>query len=341
MDLDQQRLLEVRASVDEALAELECRATAMARERYRPDITKVSAFHEIVSHVHRVCAATRRCEDLGLSREDMDDALVSLREACRESPFFRHISDWPSGYAGDFRIIDRICDQCNEAQPGSFGYWLEEYQLTTGMAQQHRNKVHRQGRELVAVVRAQAERSISARFLILACGGSPDLEQVQDELAALPFYGVAVDLDPDAIQASTQRLPKIANRMHFIEGSVVKKIAELSRCGPFDLVVAGGLFDYLPDKVAKFVLRNVCTNLLRPGGRFFFTNIARGNPYEDWTRYVSDWKLIQRSESDLETLVASVELPLRVKWERDLTKLTVLVTVETEADANPRHSVRE
>jgi SAM-dependent methyltransferase len=327
--------------VDEFLAELECRATAFANERHRPDIATPAAFHEIVSRVHEVCAAARRCEDVGLSREDMDDALSLLREACRESPFFRHISDWPSGYQGDFRIIDQICQQSNKAQPGTFGYWLEEYTLTCGMAQQHRNKVHRQGRELLSMVRARAARPSPGRFLVLACGGSPDLELVQEELANLPFQGVAVDLDPEAIKASMRRLPKLTDRVQFIEGNVIKKISDLARCGPFDLVVAGGLFDYLPDKVAKFVVRNVCTRLLRPGGRFFFTNIARGNPYEDWTRYVSDWRLIQRSEPDLEALVAAAESPLRVECERDLTRLTVFVTVETHANTNDRHSEGE
>jgi extracellular factor (EF) 3-hydroxypalmitic acid methyl ester biosynthesis protein len=337
MSLNERRLAGVKVDADELLAELECRATVLANERHRPDVVTPAAFHEIVGRIHEVCAAARRCEDAGLSREDMDDALGCLREACRESPFFRHISDWPNGYAGDFQIIDQICKQSNKALPGTFGYWLEEYTLISGIAQQHRNKVHRQGRELLSMVRARAESPSPGRFLILACGGCPDLEQVQEDLASLPFRGVAVDLDPEAIKASTQRLPKLADRMQFIEGNVVKKIPELARCEPFDLVVAGGLFDYLPDKVAKFVVRNVCTRLLRPGGRFFFTNIARGNPYEDWTRYVSDWRLIQRSEPDLEALIAAAELPLRTKCERDLTKLTVLVTVETHANNSDRH----
>jgi extracellular factor (EF) 3-hydroxypalmitic acid methyl ester biosynthesis protein len=224
--------------------------------------------------------------------------------------------------------VGRICSGANTAPPGTLGYWLEEYHLVCGMAQQHRNKVQRQARELLSVVRAAAQRSTPCRFLVLACGASPDLELVQDELASLPFYGVAIDQDPEAIEASQCRLTKISDRMHFIKGNVVRKIPELSRGGPFDLVVAGGLFDYLPERLAGFLVNQICTRLLAQGGRFFFTNIARGNPYEDWTRYVCEWRLIQRSETEIQVLLGAAGEGKRVCFERDLTRLTVLVTVD-------------
>lgn len=316
------------------LVELKRRATALANQSIRPDIATEVAFHGVISGIHEVCAATRGCEDAGLSREDMEDALRSLREACRESPFIRHITEWPSGFPGDFRIVDRICQATNTAPPGTLGYWLEEYSLVCGMAQQHRNKVQRQAHELLSMVRATIHRSIPCRLLVLACGGCPDLESVQDELADLPFQGTAIDQDPEAIEASRHRLKKLSDRIDFIEGNVIRRIPELSRKGQFELIVAGGLFDYLPDRIAAFLIKQVCSRLLAPGGRFFFTNIARGNPYEDWTRYVCDWRLIQRSEPDLNALLGAAGECMRVRFERDLTRLTFFVTADAPAEWN-------
>jgi hypothetical protein len=51
MDFDRQRLLGTVVNVDEAIAELESRATAVSNERYLPDIGMVSAYHKIVSHI--------------------------------------------------------------------------------------------------------------------------------------------------------------------------------------------------------------------------------------------------------------------------------------------------
>jgi extracellular factor (EF) 3-hydroxypalmitic acid methyl ester biosynthesis protein len=65
----------------------------------------------------------------------------------------------------------------------------------------------------------------------------------------------------------------------FIPGNVLRAIPALAAQGPYDLVLAGGLFDYLPDRVARFVIGKAMTRLCKPGGLFYFSNIGTGNPY--------------------------------------------------------------
>jgi hypothetical protein len=48
---------------------------------------------------------------------------------------------------------------------------------------------------------------------------------------------------------------------------------------PFDLVLAGGFFDYLEERFARALIRTTVSRLCRPGGTFYIFNIATPNPY--------------------------------------------------------------
>src|SRR5215467_12985251 len=73
------------------------------------------------------------------------------------------------------------------------------------------------------------------------------------------------------------------SRVKPVPGNVVELLKDAKSLPKFDLIVAGGLFDYLEDRVARFVIKSAYY-CLRPGGRFFFTNIGR-NPYRPWMEY--------------------------------------------------------
>jgi extracellular factor (EF) 3-hydroxypalmitic acid methyl ester biosynthesis protein len=106
-------------------------------------------------------------------------------------------------------------------------------------------------------------------------------------------------------------------------------VSKLAQSGSFDLVLAGGLFDYLPERPANFLIRTVCDRLLAPKGRFFFTNLGQNNPYRVWMEYMANWQLIERSKSELLDMVASASNNEAVcSIAPDPTGLTWLVTVD-------------
>ena len=97
----------------------------------------------------------------------------------------------------------------------------------------------------------------------------------------------------------------------------------------FDLILAGGLFDYLDDRTATFLVRMSTGSLLRRGGTMFFTNIAAGNPYRTWMDYVASWRLIHRSEDDIRALVSDTAAGdhTAATLRRDVSGLAILATV--------------
>ena len=73
-----------------------------------------------------------------------------------------------------------------------------------------------------------------------------------------------------------------------LRGNIIRVVRNLSTHGPFQLVLAGWLFDYLTDGACVRVPRCLY-EALAGGGTFLFTNIAEGNYFRPWMEYGS-WK---------------------------------------------------
>ena len=289
------------------------------------DIAASEGLHLAISLTHRLVITIVRLEAGGHTRQELLGVLQRARSVHAGSPFVRRLQEWPRGYAGDFETVEYLLQQRTRAVVGSFAYFLEQYALGSPIAQQHRNKVDVQARELLSAV-LRPTGSAVPRILVLAAGGSPDLRQVESTLAQYAFEATLLDQDKDALAFSASNLPLIRDRLSLVCANVVRGLPEAAKSGPFDLVVAGGLFDYLPDRAAISVLRQTRSRLLRAGGQFLFTNVSSGNPYQAWIEYMADWFLIHRSASDVRALCASAGFPdSAVSIDVDRTGLTLIV----------------
>lgn len=281
---------------------------AIAVDRFgeleRHEGTPAAGFHAVAAAVHTLCTRIAAAEAAGVDRDTLRSVLAPAWEMHGRSPFIQRLQTWPRGYPGDFETIEYLLDQEIHARPDSLAYWLEFLALQAPIAQQHRNKVRAQAGEIVtAVQRGTADRP--ARILVLAAGSSPDLALVQDEIDRSMCEIVLNDSDEQALAFSLARLAGIRDRIRPIAGNALKSIPRLRAHGPFDLVLAGGLFDYLPERHAIFLIRTICNELLAAGGRLFLTNIASHNPYRVWIEHLADWRLIERSAEELRALVAA------------------------------------
>ncbi len=186
------------------------------------------------------------------------------------------------------------------ALPRTLGFLIELHSLTSAIVQQHRNKVTAQASMLHAALTAPSTATEPSKVLILAAGSSPDLHALLPSIQNAHFEVTLVDSDPHAIKFSMDRLAPIQHRLTGITSNVFKAKKAARERGPFDLVLAGGLFDYLPDNFATSLINTIFEDYLKPSGRFFFTNMIAPNPYRGWMQHIatggSSNALRQRSE---------------------------------------------
>jgi hypothetical protein len=283
--------------------------------------------HLSAALAHRLIVGIAERERAGCTRDDIAARLRPAWDVHAESPFIRRLQCWPRGYPGDFETIEQLLAQENRATPGRLAYWLEQHALDCAIAQQHRNRVDMQARTLLDAVVEVAATGELPRILVLAAGGCPDLGQVEGLLAPLPFRAVLLDQDDAALTFAADRLPRLRDRLILMGRNVVHGLHDVRAHGRFHLVLAGGLFDYLPDRVAILLLRHVREELLAEGGRIVFTNIATRNPYRPWIEHLADWRLMHRSHADLRALCRRAgidEQGVEVTFER--TGLAAIVT---------------
>lgn len=288
--------------VDASARDLVTAAADGLTELARADFSDPRLFHDVVMAVHDICRACAAAEREGLPRETVLAIGQQARAIHARSPFIGRLQAWPRGYPGDFETVDYLMEQEVRAPGGTIEYWLEYLALSSPIAQQHRNKMQVQGREILAAIRAAGP---GARVLVLASGSAADLVGIREALAEQQAQVVLCDGDEAALASARARLAELGDRLTCVHGSVLASHARLSPLGPFDVVAAGGLFDYLPERQATFLLRVIWQRLLKPGGRLFFTNIARGNPFRLWIEYMADWRLIERGEDEMLALVAA------------------------------------
>ena len=264
----------------------------------------------------------------GFSRLEILPLLKRIRQACAESPFIKRAQNWPRGYPGDFETVDYILRSENLAKKGSFGYVVEDYFLKSPICQQHRNKVSYQSH----LIRETILKKNDAKIISIGCGTSEDVSQCVYEINESMTDVTLVDVDSAAIDFSLERLSSIRRRITPITGNIYRVMRSLSH--KYDLVLIGGVFDYLNDKTISAVLSSLRDNVAE-NGKLFFTNIAAANPFRIFMEYLSDWILIERTEHNLLNLITNAGWPKPAcRITRDETGLTYLAEIRNSSADN-------
>lgn len=270
--------------------------------------------------------AIRRCEETGIDKREILSHLGEARAIHARSPFIARAQNWPRGYPGDFETIEYLCTGRNLAAPGTVPHALEEFALHSPISEQHRNKIAFQAEAILSACR---RANGPARILSIGCGGCRDIRLISDTLLATSAEFVLCDFDYEALDFSLHALGPLAERSTYLNATIPRVLKKLIPYGPFDLAIAGGVFDYLPDRWVVLSARTIWRMLLAPEGSLVFTNIRRGNPYRVWLEYLVNWELIERDDSDILARCAESDIPTSsVQIERDDTDLALLVTCQ-------------
>lgn len=276
-----------------------------------------AAMHGTLTQMHALCCELSSIPSHHWKSAQVKNVLKPAIELQSRSRFIKRLQEWPRGYPGDFETVELLVSGSPVPSSNSAAEWINWYALNTAIAQQHRNKIAWQHR-LMSIAGGQ-------RILSAGCGGGADfaigLERFQNTHVAL------LDIDRDALELAEKRLSPHA-KVYPICGDVRRGVRKAQQHGPFDLVVCGGLFDYLDDRTISFLLLELSRRALPLGGMIAFTNIAELNPFQCWMEAIADWNLIHRSEEDIFRIAETAGCDRsKIAIERDGTGLTHLVTI--------------
>lgn len=282
--------------------------------------TDDEAMHSTIAAMHSLSAEIARTERT-LSIAELKAILAPAIELHATAPFVKRLQTWPRGYPGDFETIEDLVDCCPKLSSDHPAYWIEWYALNSAVGQQHRNKIRFQADQIRSVLGGNNEEP---RYVAsVGCGGARDFALVTDALKTA--HVTLIDIDEQALKLAVSRV-KTAASVDAIQGDALRALR--SSKTSFDLLLFGGLFDYLPDRYVVSTLGMAIRKLRDSNNRLVFTNIRKGNPFRPWLSYVADWQMIERSEDELYSLCAQAGLDEgRLSVNTDPTGLALLAVV--------------
>jgi 2-polyprenyl-3-methyl-5-hydroxy-6-metoxy-1,4-benzoquinol methylase len=262
--------------------------------------TVASAFWEMVGVIDEY---GRKC--------DRDGADVKPKRRVREvlgpwllrSQYFNRSFCKPHGYAGDFRIVEWMCDLEGDhgddpTEPGMVNC-LDHVFSTVHSVRSVQERRRMFARLMDAECRARGGR---LRVLDVASGGSRYTRDFLAGLADASHIAVTlVDQDAAAIAFCRERAHRDWLARVTLMCIPVTELARALPTGEFDFVISSGLFDYLDPSVARPLLAHM-VELTTEGGLTIVANFHPDDPSRAVKDRLVDWPLIFRDAPALAAL---------------------------------------
>jgi len=212
----------------------------------------------------------------------------------------------PRGYAGDFLTIDWIYHN-NPQGVGRLGPLLDRCFLNMDAAQAVRNRRGLLAGHIQTTLEQAAGQT--ARITSLACGPAAEIFDVFETLDdPTRLRATLIDIDLQALAFVSDKCDRhqLRRQIELVNGNLVYLAAgrQQLNLSPQDLVYSIGLIDYFSDKFVISLL-NYVHGFLRPGGKVVLGNFHPKNPTRAMMDHILDWKLIHRSEEDMNRLFAA------------------------------------
>ncbi len=227
-----------------------------------------------------------------------------------QSPFVARAFFKPRGYAGDFLLMHWMYEGDCRA-PSRLGELLSRFYLQLPVVQAGVSRIA----WLVEHLRAEIDaRTGPLHIGSLACGPAAELERLLSTLER-PVAVSLLDQDSAALNFCAHRfLPlqdgsKVGGPEVRLLNVPVKQILAAPEVvgevvGQLDILWAVGLFDYLPDNVARRLVARL-RDLLKPGGKLIVGNFAPHSGSR-FMELIGDWRLIYRTPQQLAALADGV-----------------------------------
>lgn len=284
------------------------------------------SFSLVCRMYYDVSVSLCRAKRSGMSDAELRDRIAPLRNLIARSAFAQRLQEWPRGYAGDFETIEKLYFSTSESTD-DFGRLLDDAAFNFPICQQHRNKIAQQCEEIKRICREKP----NPRILIVAAGGAIDAWQARSALERSGATIVFNDIESEALDLVRLRFSGSSVTQHYIPGNMFRKCREFVMHGKYDLILCGGLFDYVEMNSIQSFLRVLFNDAMAHNGAILFTNLADNNPYQDLIETFFSWEMKYRSERDFEVAVHAVFPGATLQHWRDQTKLAVFYRMTKHA----------
>jgi SAM-dependent methyltransferase len=232
-----------------------------------------------------------------------DDALRAqarehpLHALLQEDPFTQRATAKPRGYAGDAVMMDFIYGAA--PPPGTRAAGRALFAVTTRVASSLSVRWRRQ--YLRSLIDDTAMAVDGARVLSVASGHCRELDG--SAVQAPWFRGDFIALDQDPLSCAEVRRAQAGHPVQVVCQGVRDLLAggSAQALGRFDLIYSAGLYDYLPDALARRLTARLLA-MLRPGGRLVVANFLPASLARGYMELFMDWVLVLRSPEAMQAL---------------------------------------
>lgn len=206
----------------------------------------------------------------------------------------------PRGYAGDYLTIAKMYAN-QPAGSGPLGSLVDSCFLAQPAATAVRNRRKLLRKHIETVVNSASLEPV--RVMSLACGPAQELFDVYSNLsrpAILHSYLVDIDTEALAYVAEKRDQENLTQIINLYNNNLVylARGRERIEVPPQNFIYSIGLIDYFSDELVVSLV-NFAFDLLISGGKLILGNFHPRNTDKAMLDHVFDWKLIHRSEEDM------------------------------------------
>lgn len=209
----------------------------------------------------------------------------------------------PRVYPGDFELIDKIYTQYT-SHDTKWALWDKHFHsLPTFIAVRNRKAFFQRSLEK-SISNFSKNEENSFRVLQLLSGSCRPIKEFLQLNSNRLLQIDCVEVDRHAIQYASGLLGHLGSSVRFYNQNIFRFKPE----GTYHYIWAGGLFNYLDDKLFAQMIRHIA-NWLTPRGKFVLGIVTDRNPNRDYLEVMFDWRVYHRNEEQLHTLVKNANLP--------------------------------
>jgi hypothetical protein len=240
------------------------------------------------------------------------NTLWNVAGSILEVGFLQHRARFkPCGYAGDYEMLARICQQTCCDHP--LGQAFDRYFLRQSAPRAVRLRTRQ---TTVALVSHFLEVGKPVyHVLSYGCGPAIDMQRAATQLSADQRNSLRIsllDLDPDALDHAGQQLEPLlpASAVDCVRTNLFR-VARSDRAdslGQPDFLVCPGLFDYLDQETAVATIAAFWERLA-PRGLLLVGNFAPHNASRAYMEWIGNWYLTYRTPLEMKQLALRAGLP--------------------------------